>query len=132
MLELECVMASASKDRTRTGEVTLRHPHSYTVETKFVLEVPALLRGVVVRADGSPGASAEVIVDVDGANVSIWQRGAPPQPEPVVAGADGRFVIPVVRGFYSLCAKLDGATSFRQQCSVRDEDPPEVVLVFPG
>jgi len=131
MLELECLAASASKGDVRTGDTSLWHTRSSTTETKFVLEAPILLRGIVVRADGAPGASAKVIAGVNGGGGLL--RGQPPEPEPVVAGADGRFAIPVVRhGGYNLYAELDGARTFHEHRWMRDANPPEVVLVFPG
>lgn len=131
MLDLECLMASASKGEIRTGETSLWHNLSNTKETKFVLEVPVLLRGIVVRADGAPGAGAKVIATVNGGGGLL--RGQPPEPAPVVAGADGRFVIPVVRhGGYNLHAELDGARSFPEHRWMHKAQPPEVVLAFPG
>lgn len=130
MLEIECLYACASKGRTRTGESLLRYPRSSTEETKFMLEAPILLPGRVERADGSPGAGAKVTTSVNG---FLRQRGQPPGPEPVFADRAGRFAIPVVRQCgYSLCAEVDGAKTFAEECFVRDNRPPEVVLSFPG
>lgn len=128
-LELECLTASASKGEVRSGETSLWHTNA--TETKFVLELPVLLRGCVVRADGAPGAGAKVIATVNGGGGLL--RGRPPEPAPVIAGADGRFVIPVIRhGGYSLRAELDGAMTFPEHRWMHTAHPPEVVLGFPG
>ena len=131
MLELECLAASASKESKRTGDESLWHTRSNTSETKFVLETPVLLRGIVLRRDGVPCAGARVTAGING--FSTQQRGTPPDPEPVVTGADGRFAFSVLRGGgYNLSAFLDATETFREHCWIFHDHPAEVVLTFPG
>ncbi|HEX5053177.1 MAG TPA: sigma-70 family RNA polymerase sigma factor [Planctomycetota bacterium] len=131
VLDVECVEAAAAKPGLGwTGCLMLSNTRAAAVETKFVLEAPVALRGLVLRADGSPAAGARVLVRASGH--SIFQQGEPFAPGPLVAGDDGRFVLMAQRGVgYGLHAEQDGTRSFDETVWIHGDDP-EVVLVFPG
>lgn len=130
-LGLECVAAGAAKDGARSGQKLLDHGRDGGGETRFVLEAPLLLHGRAVREDGAPAAGAKITTRVNGS--TQFSRSPPPQPDLVVADAEGRFTVPVVEhGGYDLVAELDGRKSFCEHCWIRRNAMPEVELVFPG
>ncbi len=128
-LELQTVVAHASKASRQSGRVILTVPQSDA--TRLVLETAVVLRGVVRRGDGSPAAGASVTPDVHG--FSTAQRGWPPVPDPVIADAAGRFELSLMlHASYRLTATLDGARTLPIQSWVGTRTPDDVELVFPG
>ncbi len=131
-LEHESLFVAAQKDGVgRSADVRLLTAYSAERETKVVIEAGIVLRGRVLRVDGLPAAGAKVITRVNG--FSTAQRGGASNPEPVLAGADGRFEIPVqIHAGYRLYAEQGGVRTFSEELFVHGASPPEVLLSFPG
>lgn len=132
-LGFEAYAAAAAKDGVgRSGLQYLLYPGAATSERRLVLRMPVPLHGVVLRSNGTPAAGARVTAQITGP-FSFRQLSRPWRPDPVLAGADGRFAVDVARGFdYALGAEADGEHTFTERIQVLTASPPAVVLTFPG
>jgi hypothetical protein len=131
-LDLECFEAAANKAGLgSSGTLSLWNTRAAAAETKFVIEAPVVLRGIVLRADGPPAAGARVVASVNG--WSGLQLGQAPVPAPTTTGADGRFTLQVHKGSgYNVHAELDGAKTFAEHVWALAHATLEITLAFPG
>jgi protocatechuate 3,4-dioxygenase beta subunit len=125
MLALEACYVAARKDGLgRSAEVMLRRT-PVDREITIVIEQPIVLRGVVLRADGTPAPGAQVVATDN----RIGTRTS----ASATADADGRFAIDVrFRSSCALEAQLGGERTMLDIVAVRSREPPPVTLRFPG
>lgn len=126
-----CFAAAAKPGFVGTAVTKLWRDAPQVAETRFVLQTPMALRGVVLRADGTPAAGACVAGEVVDFTASSGNR--PVDPDAVTAGSDGRFALPVCRRTgYRLHGRLGRDATFDERVLVGDGEPAKVVLRFPG
>jgi RNA polymerase sigma-70 factor (ECF subfamily) len=121
----------ARAERIHSGVVRLDRATSTKEPTKIVLEVPVVVRGRVLRLDGSVGAGARVTTRVGA--LSTAMRSFPLAPPDAVADEQGHFAVALQRhAGFGLTAELDGQRTFTESVLMHQAEARDVTLVFPG
>jgi hypothetical protein len=92
------------------------------------------LRGIVLRADDTPVAGAEVKLTVHGMGIRSASGGMPRRPDPVRSDTEGRFSFPIQKNLhYAVRASHAGRVAFPESVdTIRHHGDQEVVVRFPG